>query len=205
MNFKFIIIYLTCFISTFNLNGQGFVQSDSYEVSVQKPLTHIGVNYFGLVIHHERKIFMNNITVQFGGGIHRSFYSTSSPLIGTRFINVVDNIFGREYKTSTLTPYLCVEFRKYVNIIQRHLNHKRTENFASDYVSIYGEFPFSGAFLNDAAENLELAKPLGFKYGIRRNIINGLLIDGGLGIVGKFGKRIIGVRPRIDFSLTFVL
>ena len=56
----------------------------------------------------------------YGAGVHYSVYSTSTPpLFGSRFINVNDKYFGRDYLTSGLTPYLFAEYRYYTTLDKR--------------------------------------------------------------------------------------
>ena len=56
----------------------------------------------------------------YSAGVNYSVYSTSTPqLFGSRFIDVNDKYFGRDYRTSGLTPYLFVEYRYYTTLDKR--------------------------------------------------------------------------------------
>jgi hypothetical protein len=98
------------------------------------------LNYLGATLQQERRI-TNHTTFLYGGGVHYSFYRIPA-IFGTRFINVLDPIFGRNYTLHTVTPYVYAEFRRYFGIANRRKKNRNLENNAANYISFLANSPW---------------------------------------------------------------
>ena len=158
------------------------------------------INYRGAAIQQERGLGPH-ATFLAGVGAHFSAYSTNSPpLFGSRFINVTDKYFGRYYTTSGWTPYVFAEFRVYTTLDKRAARGSDTQANCANYWALVGEAPFaSGDLIN--VPNLELAYPVGIKYGLRRPLGHFLYVEGSLGAFLKISRSQQSLSPRIDFAL----
>lgn len=162
-------------------------------------ITSVGVNYLGVAVSHERQ-FGERTTLFIGGGVHYSFYDTSFPTLGTRFISVIDRNFGRDYSTSGITPYALLEARVYTNLRKRLTRGKNISHNAGTYVALFGELPFAtGNLIN--VSNLEVGYPVGLKIGLRRGLSNHLVVDGSAALVNVLSGRQRNVGPRVDLAL----
>ncbi|RAK66662.1 hypothetical protein DLM85_10605 [Hymenobacter edaphi] len=152
-------------------------------------------------ISQERRLG-SSITLTYGAGAHYSFYSTSLPIGGTRFINVVDPYFGRDYRTSGLTPYVFGELRLYHTLFRRAQAGRNTAHNAANYVALFGEAPLAKRPLINVP-NLALASPVGLKYGLRRNLARHLYAEGSVGLAAKISHRQRTLLPRLDGGLSW--
>lgn len=164
-----------------------------------KSITSVGVNYLGIVASHEH-LFGERTTLLIGGGAHYSFYSTSFPTLGTRFINVIDRNFGRDYSTSGITPYVFLEARVYTNLLKRLTRGKNISHNAGTYVALFGELPLAtGNLIN--VPNLEVGYPVGLKIGLRRNLSDHLVVDGSAALIDLISNQQRSLGPRLDLAL----
>jgi hypothetical protein len=187
-----LIIFLITFLPAYSQRG-----SDT--TLVTKNITAVSANYLGLAISQERSIG-ERVTLFFGAGAHYSFYGTSYPTLGTRFINVIEKRFGRDYSTTGTTPYIFLEARIYTNLLKRQERNKNIKNNAGSYLALFGEVPFaSGNLIN--VSNLELGYPLGLKFGLRRNLSNHFYLDGSVAIVNLISDRQRSTSPRLDIAV----
>ena len=119
----------------------------------------------------------------YSAGVNYSVYSTSTPqLFGSRFIDVNDKYFGRDYRTSGLTPYLFVEYRYYTALDKRVGRGRDARANSANYFILVGELPFATGDLINVA-NLCLAYPVGVKYGLRRSLGSRVYLEGSLGMM----------------------
>lgn len=184
----------------FHVQAQQRISTDPLKSEVEKVLTSALINYRGVAIQQERGLGPQS-TILAGVGVHFSAYSTNSPpLFGSRFINVTDKYFGRYYTTSGWTPYIYAEFRAYTTLDKRAARGRDTHANSSNYWALVGELPFaSGDLIN--VQNLELAYPVGVKYGVRRPLGHSLYIEGSLGGVLKISRSQQSLSPRLDVAL----
>ena len=191
------------FILLFNIVLIKSVHAQRIDASlVVKSQNTVGINYLGAIISQERAIGRFT-TLRFGAGAHYSFYGTSYPTLGTRFINVIDKNFGRNYSTSGITPYVFLEGRLYTNLLKRLLDNKNIRNNAGTYLALFGEVPFaSGNLIN--VSNLELGYPVGIKIGLRRNLNKSIFVDGSAAIVDLISNRQRSFGPRLDVGIFWV-
>ncbi|RTQ53377.1 hypothetical protein EJV47_01145 [Hymenobacter gummosus] len=168
---------------------------------VERVVTAVAVNYLGLSASQERRLG-SSVTATYGVGAHYSFYSTAFPIGGTRFINVVDPFFGRDYRTSALTPYLLGELRLYHTLFRRTQAGRNTRRNAANYFALFGEVPLSKNRLIDVP-NLALATPVGLKYGLRRNLGGHLYAEGSAGLALKISRTQRTLLPRLDAALAW--
>ncbi|GAA4022224.1 hypothetical protein GCM10022409_02410 [Hymenobacter glaciei] len=180
--------------------GQQHTSADPLKPEVEKVLTSALLNYRGGAVQQERGLGPQS-TFLAGVGAHFSSYSTNSPpLFGSRFINVTDKYFGRHYTTSGWTPYVFAEFRVYTTLDKRAVHGRDTRANSSNYWALAGEVPFaSGNLIN--VPNLELAYPVGVKYGVRRPLGTALYIEGSLGGFLKISRSQQSLSPRLDVAL----
>ena len=168
-------------------------------VQVERVLTTVALNYLGGGVGQERRLG-SSITLMYGAGAHYSFYSTSFPIGGTRFINVRDPYFGRDYRTSGLTPYLLGELRLYHTLFRRAQAGRNVAGNAANYLALFGEVPLSKSGLINVP-NLTLATPVGLKYGLRRNLGRHLYAEGSAGVAVKLSPTQRTLLPRLDAAL----
>lgn len=185
-----------------HVQAQQRVSTDPLNPEVEKVLTSALINYRGIAIQQERGLGPQS-TILAGVGVHFSAYSTNSPpLFGSRFINVTDKYFGRYYTTSGWTPYLYAEFRAYSTLDKRVARGRDTHANSSNYWALVGEVPFAtGDLIN--VSNLEIAYPVGVKYGMRRPLGHFLYIEGSLGGFLKISSSQQSLAPRLDMALGF--
>src|SRR5690349_5668561 len=107
---------------------------DPSAATAEKTITAAAINYLGATLSQERRLG-SSITFLYGIGAHYSFYSTTFPIGGTRFINVVDPYFGRDYSTSGITPYVAGEIRFYHTLFRRANAGKNTRHNAANYLA----------------------------------------------------------------------
>lgn len=183
-----------------NANAQSPALQDPAAPTVEKVLTTLSVNYLGAAIQQARGI-SPMVTFLYGAGVHNSFYSTQTPpLFGSRFINSVDKYFGRNYSTQRLVPYLVAEVRLYKTLFKRSVRGRDTRANCANYLALVGEIPFaSGDLIN--MPNLELAYPVGVKYGMRRPLGQRLYVEGSFGGFLKISRSQQTFTPRIDLAL----
>ncbi len=176
--------------------------SDPETPQVAKVLTAVSLNHLGLAVNQERSIG-SQVTVLFGVGTHYSFYSSNfPPLSGSRFINVTDKYFGREYSTSRFAPYLVGEVRKYTQLFERSVRGKDTRANSANYFALVGEAPFAtGNLIN--VPNLALAYPVGLKYGLRRPLGASFYAEGSAGMFVKISAPQRTLQPRLDFAVAW--
>lgn len=167
-----------------------------------KRLTMAGLNYLGGFVAQERKL-AHQFTISYGVGVHYSFYdnSASPSIFGTRFINIPDKVFGRPYTTQAATPYLAFEVRSY-NLARQVSRGRNIRGNSANYLALMGEIPFaSGSLIN--VPNLELAYPVGVKYGLRRALGQHLYAEASLGGLLKISRSQTSLQPRIDAALAW--
>ena len=195
----FLITILLLF-SCVEARAQSSTSLDPVTPTVDKVLTTLSANYLGLAIQQERGA-SSVVTFLYGAGIHNSFYSTQTPpLFGSRFINQVDKYFGRVYSTQQWVPYLFGEIRIYNGLYKRAVRGRDTKANCGNYLALVGELPFaSGDLIN--VPNLELAYPVGAKYGLRRPLGQRLYIEGSIGAFLKISKSQQTIAPRIDLAI----
>ena len=184
----------------FHVQAQQHISTDPLRPEVEKALTSVLLNYRGGAIQQERGLGPQS-TFLAGVGAHFSAYSTNSPpLFGSRFINVTDKYFGRYYTTSGWTPYIFAEFRVYTTLDKRAARGRDTRANSSNYWALAGEVPFAtGDLIN--VPNLELAYPVGVKYGMRRPLGTALYIEGSIGGFLKISRSQQSLSPRLDVAL----
>ena len=168
-------------------SGQDLKSSEPSTANVECLLTTVVLNYRGLALLQERNVGAQAM-LMYGAGVHYSVYRTSTPpLFGSRFINVNDKYFGRDYRTSGLTPYLFAEYRYYTTLDKLAGRGRDTRANAANYFALVGELPFvTGDLINVA--NLGLAYPVGVKYGLRRPLGSRVYLEGSLGMMLKLGR-----------------
>ena len=173
--------------------------TDPANPKVEKVLTTVSVNYLGFALQQERAAG-ETLTLMYGLGVHNSFYSTQSPpLFGTRFINQIDKNFGRHYSTQRLVPYAFAEARIYTTLGKRAMRGRNTQANCANYFALVGEVPFaSGDLIN--VPNLELAYPVGVKYGTRLPIGSKLYVEASVGAFLKISTSQQTLTPRIDLA-----
>jgi hypothetical protein len=194
-----ILLYLLA-VELFSSSVYG--QHAEESASLTRSITSVGVNYLGVAVSHERQ-FGERTTLFVGGGAHYSFYDTSFPTLGTRFINVIDRNFGRDYSTSGITPYAFLEARVYTNLRKRLTQGKNINHNAGTYVALFGELPFAtGNLIN--VSNLEVGYPVGLKIGLRRGLSDHLVVDGSAALVTVLSSRQRSLGPRLDLALLWV-
>lgn len=183
-------------------SGQALHSSEPITAKVERVLTTAAIDYRGLAVFQERGL-SDQATFMYGGGTRYSSYSASGPpLFGSRFINVTDKYFGRDYRTSGFTPYLFAEYRYYTTLDKRTGRGRDTRANAANYVALVGEVPFAtGDLIN--VPNLELAYPVGVKYGLRRPLGRFLYIEGSLGGLLKISRSQKSLTPRLDVAFGF--
>lgn len=165
--------------------------------------TAVALNYLGIAALQERGIGRHT-TLLYGAGAHYSFYGAGQPALGTRFINVIDKYFGRNYTTSGITPYVFLEGRRYLNLLRRAEAGKNTRHNAGTYLGLFGELPFAtGNLIN--VPNLALGYPVGIKVGMRRSVGRAVYVDGSAALVDRISNRQRTVLPRLDVALAWVL
>lgn len=184
----------------FYAHGQQRITSDPVQPEVEKVITSVVINYRGGAVQQERGLGPHS-TFLVGAGAHFSAYGTNSPpLFGSRFINVTDKLFGRTYSTSGWTPYAFAEFRFYTTLDKRAVRGHDTRANSANYWALVGEVPFaSGDLIN--VSNLELAYPVGVKYGLRRPLGRLLYIEGSFGGFLKISRSQQILSPRLDVAL----
>ena len=198
------LLFLLCvlLLSPFVTNAQVVNVIELDEPQPAKLLTMAGLNYLGGFVAQERRL-ANQFTISYGVGLHYSFYNNSAdaPIFGTRFINTPDKLFGRPYTTQGATPYLLVEARSY-NLVRRVSRGRTIRGNSANYLALVGEIPFaSGSLIN--VRNLELAYPVGVKYGLRRALNQYIYAEGSLGGLLKISRSQTSLQPRIDVALAW--
>jgi hypothetical protein len=185
------------------LTTLGRAQQLADSISVARSITAVMVDYLGVKVSQERRLG-NSISLLYGLGAHYSFYTTNFPVGGTRFINVVDPYFGRDYATSHFVPYVALEGRLYTTLFKRFMRSKNISHNAANYVGAFVELPFAAGQLI-SVPNLQLARAAGLRYGLRRNLSRHLYFDGSVGVVAKISSAQRTLLPRLDggFSWTF--
>jgi hypothetical protein len=184
-------------------SGFSYGQSGRDTVLLARRLTTVGINYLGVAVAQERGLGART-TLLYGLGAHYSFYGTSYPILGTRFINVIDKTFGRDYSTAGITPYAFLEARVYTNLLTRFARGKNTRHNAGTYLAVFGELPFASGNLIEVP-NLELGYPIGLKLGLRRSLGTHLYGEGSVALVNVLSDRQSFLKPRLDVSLAWVL
>ena len=181
-------------------SAQELKSSEPITAHVERLLTTAAINYRGLAIFQERGL-NGQATLMYGAGAHYSTYSTSGPpLFGSRFIGVNDKYFGRNYRTSGLTPYLFAEYRYYTTLDKRAGRGRDTRANAANYFALVGEVPFAtGDLIN--VTNLSLAYPVGVKYGLRRPLGSQVYLESSLGMMLKLSEGQRALVPRLDVAL----
>ena len=169
---------------------------------VDQVITAVSVNYLGLSASQERRLG-SSLTAYVSAGAHYSFYSTSLPIGGTRFVNVIDPSFGRDYSTAAFVPYLAGELRVYPRLLVRQRSGKDFYRQAGSFLGLFAEAPLATERLIKVA-NLAAAHPVGLRYGLRRNVGAHLLAEGSLAVVSKISRTQRTVQPRLDASLHWV-
>ncbi len=179
--------------------AQTVVSTEPVNPTVEKVLTTASVNYLGFALQQERAAG-ETLTIMYGLGVHDSFYSTQSPpLFGSRFINQLDKYFGRNYSTQRLVPYAFAEARIYTTLGKRAIRGRNIRANCANYFALVGEVPFaSGDLIN--VLNLELAYPVGIKYGTRLPIGSRLYVEGSIGAFLKISTAQQTLTPRIDLA-----
>ncbi|OON71066.1 hypothetical protein B0919_03485 [Hymenobacter sp. CRA2] len=170
---------------------------------VEKQLVLAGINYLGAAVAYERRLG-SSLTAYVSAGAHYSFYSTNLPIGGTRFVNVIDPHFGRDYSTAALLPYLAGELRVYPRLLVRQRQGKDIRRQAGSFLGLFAEAALATDRLIKVP-NLAAAHPVGLRYGLRRNVGAHLLAEGSLGIVSKISPTQRTLMPRLDASLNWVL
>jgi hypothetical protein len=200
--FSFIYALLAILFFYRPVQAQRALVSEPKEVRVERGLTSLNVNYLGAGLIHEFGISPNK-TFLLGLGAHYSFYSSSGPAIfGTRFIDVVDKYFGREYTTRQLTPYALLEARVYTTLAKRAARGKNTAANSANYFALVGEIPFAtGDLIN--VPNLIIAYPIGVKYGLRRPLGSTIYVEGSAALFLKISDYQRVLQPRLDFALAW--
>lgn len=176
-------------------------QKTHNQLFAKQVITSGQLNYLGATLQQERRL-TNHATFSYGGGIHYSFYRIPA-IFGTRFINVLDPIFGRNYTLHTVTPYVYAEFRRYFGITNRGNKNKNLENNAANYISFFGEQPLAAGNITET-RNLTLASPVGIKLGLRRNLARRFYMEASLGMVAKLSFAQTVFVPRLDFGISMV-
>jgi hypothetical protein len=169
---------------------------------VDQVITAASLNYLGFALTQERRIAPQT-TVLFGLGAHYSFYSSDSPPpLGTRFIDVVDKVFGRSYSTSQFAPYLVGEVRHYTRLFERSVRGRDTRANSANYFALVGELPFAtGDLIN--VPNLALAYPVGVKYGLRRPLGSPFYVEASVGMFLKISATQRTLQPRLDATFAW--
>lgn len=176
--------------------------TESDELQPAKLLNIAGLNYLGGFVAQERRL-AHQFTISYGVGLHYSFYDNSvdAPIFGTRFINTPDKLFGRPYTTQGVTPYLLFEARSY-NLARQVSRGRTIRGNSANYLALVGEIPFaSGSLIN--VRNLELAYPVGVKYGLRRALGQHIYAEASLGGILKISHSQTSLQPRIDAALAW--
>lgn len=195
-----LLLLLVCW--QFNVQAQQHVSNDPLAPKVARVLSSAVLNYRGVAVQQERGLGPQN-TLLAGVGVHFSAYSTNSPpLFGSRFINVADKYFGRYYTTSGWTPYIYAEFRTYTTLDNRAARGRSTRANSANYWALVGEVPFAAGDLINVP-NLELAYPVGVKYGLRRPLGQHLYMEGSVGGLLKISSSQRSLSPRLDVALGF--
>ncbi|UOQ51410.1 hypothetical protein [Hymenobacter cellulosivorans] len=172
-------------------------------VQVEKVITAFAINYLGASVGQERRLG-SSVTFLYGLGAHYSYYSTGFPIGGTRFLNVLDPVFGRDYSTGGITPYAFGEFRLYHTLFHRASAGKDIRHNAANYFALFGEQPLAKNNLVEVP-NLAIASVVGLKYGLRRSLGAHLSVDGSVGIANKISRTQHTLLPRLDLGVAWQL
>ncbi|GAA4375119.1 hypothetical protein [Hymenobacter koreensis] len=194
---KVVLILLAGFGST-----AARAQAPIDSATVARCLTAATGTYLGAQITQERGVG-RYATVLYGLGGHYSFYSTTLPIGGTRFVNVVDPSFGRDYSTAALVPFALLEGRWYTSLQKRATRQRNTRHNAANYLGLFVKLPLASGQLIDVP-NLQLARVVGLRYGVRRNLGKRIGAEGSLGVASKLSRSQRTVLPRLDGGVSWL-
>ncbi len=181
-------------------------QSQSLRQELTNSLTAIKLEPLGLSLHQERFIFNNSTGISYGVGGYYSFYNnTFPPLIGYRFIAERSNLFGKDYSTSALTPYILVGIRKFITLPRRIRLNKNIQNNSGSYFGLLLEYPLNARVIDKQIDNLEIATPLSLLFGLRRSFSYRFFLEAEGGLSYKKARSLAEITPRLNVSINLRL